>query len=169
MGKPFKTMIDRARMITCKACAKLGSAYREPLPARSLRSPAASIRSAQVLPKKTPAPALTVTLEVAEDSGRRVRSAREKAGLSHEDLGRKIREKVSVLRKIESGKMIPDHVLAGKLARALKIELLVPPSEPKIPSSASPSPREVTMGEFMRLKKKAEGTGERKPSSSSGD
>jgi putative transcription factor len=84
--------------------------------------------------------------------------------LSHEDLGRKIGEKVSVLRKIESGKMTPDHRLAEKLQHALKIKLLVPPSEPKVPLTALPQPREVTLGEVVLLKKKTGVNEERKPS-----
>ena len=157
-------MIDRARIIACRDCAKLGSAYREAQPLQLKKKGAKPLRPVQFPTKKPATPSLTETLEVVEDSGRRVRNAREELELSHEDLGRKIREKVSVLRKIESGKMTPDHVLAEKLSRALKIELLVPPSEPKALSSASPSPREITLGEFVRLKKKTEGTEERESS-----
>ena len=109
-------------------------------------------------------PSLAETLEVAQDFGSRIRMAREELELSHEDLGRKIGEKVSVLRKIESGKMAPDHTLAEKLGHALKIRLLVSPSEPKAPSAAS-SPPEITLGEVVQVKKKrTEATGERKSS-----
>ena len=138
-------------MIACRDCAKLGSAYREAQPLRHKKKPVKSLRSLHIPAKKPATPSLTETMEVVEDSGRRVRRAREEFELSHEDLGRKIGEKVSVLRKIESGKMTPDHTLAEKLSRALKIELLVPPSEPKTLSSASPSSREITLGEFIRL------------------
>jgi putative transcription factor len=85
--------------------------------------------------------------------------------LSHEDLGRKIGEKVSVLRKIESGRMTPDLMLVEKLEHTLKIKLLVPPSEPKVPSAALSQPREITLGEVVHLKeRKTEVTKERKQS-----
>ena len=108
---------------------------------------------------------MTEALELVGDFGLRVRRAREELELSHEDLGRKIGEKVSVLRKIESGKMAPDLMLAEKLEHALKIKLLVPPSEPKAPSVALSQPREITLGELVRLKeKKTEVAKERKQS-----
>ena len=108
---------------------------------------------------------VTENLELTRDFALQVRRAREGLELSHEDLGRKIGEKVSVLRKIESGKMTPDTMLAGKLEHALKIKLLVPPSEPKTPPIALPQPREMTLGELVGVKeKKTEATKQRKQS-----
>ena len=151
-------------MIACRKCAKLGSAYWEAQPVRGAKQIGKPLKPVQFPLKRVSTPSLAETLEVAQDFGSRIRTAREELELSHEDLGRKIREKVSVLRKIESGKMIPDHTLAEKLGHALKIKLLVSPSEPKAPSTAS-SPPEITLGEVVRLKKKkTEATEERKPS-----
>jgi putative transcription factor len=80
-------------------------------------------------------------------------------------LGTRIGEKVSVLRRIESGKMTPDLMLAEKLEHALKIKLLVPSSEPKTPSIALSQPHEITLGELVHLKeKKTEVAKERKQS-----
>jgi putative transcription factor len=93
------------------------------------------------------------TLEIVEDFGSRVRRAREEFGLSQEDLGRKLNEKVSILRKIESGKMTPDHRLAEKLEHALKIKLLVPFSEPKVSPRVLSRPPETTLGDIANLKK----------------
>jgi putative transcription factor len=97
---------------------------------------------------------VTETLELVGDLGQRVRQARRELELSHEDLGRKIREKVSVLRKIESGKMIPDLVLAEKLEHALKIKLRVPPSEPSVQPVSSSKPRGTTLGDLVQFKVK---------------
>jgi len=108
---------------------------------------------------------LSEDLELIESFGARIREARREAGLSHEDLGRKIRERVSVLRKIETGKMTPDHILAQKLEHALKVALLVPPSEPKASRGFLSEPRGVTLGDIVNLKKgKAEETEKRKRS-----
>lgn len=152
-------------MIVCRDCAKLGSAHWEAqLPHRTKRT-VKSLKPLKLSVKKPSTPSLTETLELVDDFGPRIRKAREKLELSHEDLGRKIGEKVSVLRKIESGKMTPDHAFAEKLGHALKIKLLVQPSEPKAPSTVSSSPREITLGEIIQLKKKkTEATKERKPS-----
>jgi len=151
-------------MITCSECAKLGSGSWEGEPQRRTKR-IAEPQPKQYIPRKKQPPTVTETLELAGDFSLRIRQAREKLELSHEDLGRKIGEKVSVLRKIESSKMTPDHLLAEKLEHALKIKLLVPPSEPKVPSVALSQPREITLGEVVRLKeRKTEVTKERKQS-----
>jgi len=151
-------------MLVCSECAKLGSGYWEAEPQRRTKRMAKPQPKLSVYREKQ-RPTVTETLELVGDFGLRVRQAREGLELSHEDLGRKIGEKVSVLRKIESGKMTPDHILAEKLEHALKIKLLVSPSEPKAPSVALSQPREITLGEVVRLKeKKTEATKERKQS-----
>ena len=165
IGKPFKAMIGRAKMIVCRDCANLGSVYWEAQPKRkrSVRKPVKSL--SKVSMKKVSAPSLSEDLELVEDFGSRIREARQGAGLSHEDLGRKIRERVSVIRKIETGKMTPDHLLAQKLEHTLKVKLLVPPSEPKASLGFLSKPSGVTLGEIVRLKKgKAEEAEKREPS-----
>ena len=60
-------------------------------------------------------------MELAQDYGIRIKKAREKSASTHEDLGRRINEKISVLKKLENQKMKPDDRLVEKLQRALKI------------------------------------------------
>ncbi|MFQ6096064.1 MAG: multiprotein bridging factor aMBF1 [Candidatus Bathyarchaeia archaeon] len=164
IGKPYKAIIEGAKMIVCGKCVKLGSVYWEARPQRRVKEVAKPQPKISIPGKKQPPP-LTEALELVDDFGLRVRRAREGLELSHEDLGRKIGEKVSVLRKIESGKMTPDHRLAEKLEHALKVKLLVPPLEPKAPSAILSQPREITLGEIVRLKeKKTEAARERKQS-----
>jgi putative transcription factor len=164
-GKSFKAVIEGAKMIVCRDCAKLGSVHWEAQPVRRMKRTGKTVKPVKLLIKKPTTPSLVETLEVVEDFGPRIRRARRELELSHDDLGRKIGERVSVLRKIESGKMTPDHALAEKLGHALKIKLLVPPSEPKAPSTVLSSRREITLGEVIHLKKKkTEATKERKPS-----
>ena len=165
IGNPFKAMIGRAKMIVCRDCAKLGSVYWEVQPKRqrSVRKPVRSL--SKVSMKKVSASSLPEDLELVEDFGLRIREARREARLSHEDLGRKIGEKVSVLRKIETGRMTPDHLLAQKLEHTLKVELLVLSSEPKASPRLLSKRHEVTLGEIVRLKKgKAEEDEKREPS-----
>ncbi len=164
LGKPYRAIIEGARMIVCSECAKLGSGYWEAKPQRRAKRIAKLQPKLSILRKKQ-RPTVTEALELVGDFGLRIRRAREGLELSHKDLGRKIGEKVSVLRKIESDKMTPDLMLAEKLEHALKIKLLAPPLEPKAPSVALSRPREITLGEVVRLKKrKTEETKERKHS-----
>jgi putative transcription factor len=96
-----------------------------------------------------------ITQEVVEGYHAKIRQAREKLGLSHEELGKKINEKASVLSKLETGKMTPNNMLVTKLEHALKIKLLVPIKEEKISQDMPRLPnRETTLGDLIQLNKK---------------
>ena len=152
-GAPIRAIIEGAKMTVCSECAKLGSGYWESKPQRRGKK---SVKRQPItsFSKRQQRPTVTETLELVGDFGQRVRQAREGLGLSHEDLGRKIRERVSVIRKIESGKMVPDLALAEKLEHALKITLRVPPSEPKVQPVLASKPRGTTLGDLIQFKVK---------------
>jgi putative transcription factor len=52
-----------------------------------------------------------------------IRKSRTKQGLTHEQLGILIKERASLLRRIESGSLKPDEKLAKKLERYFRINL----------------------------------------------
>ncbi len=163
-GHPLKAMIEGAELTVCSRCAQYGKIIREekrldsPFPRKKTR-----IKPPSPKPKRSKPP-LTVetTLELVEDFSTKIRQAREKLGMSQEDLGRKIKEKVSVLKKLETGKMTPDNRLATKLEHALKIKLLIPASEKKIPQVSIPetATQKLTLGDLIKLDD--EESGERK-------
>jgi putative transcription factor len=161
-------MIEGARLTVCGRCVKHGAiVWEEKKPKRGMsrmkaparRSPSKTIR------KKSSQTILEGTLELAEGFDVKIRQARESLKLSHEDLGRKISEKVSVLKKIEAGKMTPDNKLAAKLEHALKAKLLVEMSEEKVPNAKALKSvsRELTLGDIISLdKRKSEEKTQRK-------
>lgn len=61
--------------------------------------------------------------ELVEDYGRRIREARERLGLTQEDLARLVSEPVSYIRKIERQKVYPSEKVIEKLEKVLKIKL----------------------------------------------
>ena len=142
-------------MSVCTKCAKLGSGHWEPKPKQHQKSNRQNQPTISYQKRKTTA-IVPETLELVSNVGQRVRQAREGAGLSHEDLGRKTREKVSVLRKIESNKMVPNLALAEKLEHALKITLRVPPEEHKVQSISSFKPQGTTLGDLIQFELKDE-------------
>jgi len=158
IGPPFRAMIEGAKMTVCNKCVKLGSVFWEAKTEPRLRKVARRLPSTpMVAPRKQPPILAAESLELVDDFGIKVRQAREKTGLSHEDLGKKISEKVSVLRKIESGKMTPDNLLVEKLQHALRIKLMVPVSEPKVPAKALVSHLAApTLGDIAQVKKEKE-------------
>ncbi len=76
--------------------------------------------------------------------------------LTHEELGKKINEKASVLRNLEVGKMSPNNQLASKLEHMLKIKLLVPISEEKVNQLPQSANQELTLGDIVELDKDEE-------------
>jgi putative transcription factor len=140
--------------MVCVECSKYGKIIRE-------------VELGQRVPKKAPVPfsartrnktavaKVEITQEVVEGYHAKIRQAREKLGLSHEELGKKINEKASVLSKLETGKMTPNNMLVTKLEHVLKIKLLVPIKEEKISQDMPKLPnRETTLGDLIQLNKK---------------
>lgn len=166
-GKSYRVMIEGAKLTVCGKCAKLGTIiWEETKPKTPMPSAKAPTRRLTLKTKKPPQAAVESVLELVEDFDVKIRHARRKLGLSHKELGKKISEKVSVLKKIETGKMTPDNRLATKLEHTLKIKLLVQASEEKVPkANIKPVSRELTLGDLIQLdKKKVEEKTKRKQS-----
>jgi len=64
-----------------------------------------------------------MTDELVDDYGSVIRRAREKRGMSQEELALEIREKVSLLKKIEREDLVPEDSTRKKLERVLGIIL----------------------------------------------
>jgi len=163
-------MIEGAKLTVCHECSKHGTiVWEEPTPKAMTSNAKVSLQPLKIQSKKPPETTVDTSLELTENFDIKIRQEREKLGLSHEELGKKINEKVSLLKKIETGKMTPNNKLAAKLEYALKIKLLVPATEEKIPQTKIPKPtsREITLGDLIKLNKKnkeKEEPAERKPS-----
>jgi len=156
-GKPLKVIIEGAKLTACMECSKLGKPYHEEAKPTVMGSRLGTKpRPMMIQAKKPQAPTVDTSLELVDNFDLKIRQAREKLGLSHEELGKRINEKVSLLRKIETGKMTPDNRLATMLEHALKIKLIVPAKEEKIPQTrlAKASGRDVTLGDLIQIDKK---------------
>jgi putative transcription factor len=164
--EPITAVIEGARLTVCIECSKHGKiVYAEPAsssiaPKQIAKKPQAPI---SMVPRKAMVSNVQITQEVAEDYANAIRSAREKLCLTHEELGKRINEKASVLRNLEAGKMAPNNQLASKLEHMLKIKLLVPISEEKTPLPRSAS-QELTLGDIIEFDKSEEAASKRKPS-----
>lgn len=64
-------------------------------------------------------------LELRSDFNIKLKVARNKMGISQEELGQRLNEKLSVIKHLESGSLKPDDILTRKLERFFKIQLLV--------------------------------------------
>ena len=160
---PMKVVIEGAKLTVCTECSKHGkSTWEEPakpslIAQRTPTSYGTPIQGPIQIRKRIIIARVDTSQEIVQDYAEVIREAREKLGLSHEDLGKKINEKESVLRKIETGKISPNDQLVSKLEHALKIKLLVPVAEEKAASLPKKVSHEFTLGDAIKLDKKGDG------------
>jgi len=96
--------------------------------------------------------------DLIEEYPKTIKEARAKLGLTQQDLAFKAKEKLTVIQKIEIGKMLPTMRLAKELEHLLRIRLLVPRDELDIPAPPRrpvPSPG-VTLGDVALVRHKEE-------------
>ena len=145
--EPITAVIEGAKLTVCVECSKHGKIIHEEvaLPQKNLKKPQAPVSMVQRKP-------IVAKVEITQEPA--------------EDYANKINEKASVLRNLEAGKMAPNNQLAAKLEHMLKIKLLVPISEEKVPPPISKSAnQELTLGDLIEIDSKdEEAATERKPS-----
>lgn len=149
LGKPLKVIIEGAKLAVCPRCAKLGKPYVEPAPRRigqRLSGTYHPSRSTRPVPRQT-----LEELEVVEGFAAKIREAREKRGLTQEDLARRVKEKLSIIQKIESGKMTPDMKLCRELEHSLRIVLLTSRAEIPVSAGLAAAPG-LTLGDVAKVK-----------------
>ena len=100
------------------------------------------------------APREVQELDIADNYPQIMQKARRKLGLSQEDLAMKVKERLSVIQKIELGKIGPDMRLAKALEHVLRVKLLVLTSEPPVPKPAPGATKEVTLADVAKIRKK---------------
>lgn len=165
--EPITAVIEGARLTVCVECSKHGKILQQEeisLPKIAMgpsKKPQAHIALVQ---KKPPTVSVQITKELTESYPSKIRVAREKLGLTHEELGKKINEKASVLRNLEAGKMAPNNQLASKLEHMLKIKLLVPITEEKATTLPKSANQEMTLGDIIEYKEDGEAATQRKQS-----
>ncbi|MGW8289276.1 MAG: multiprotein bridging factor aMBF1 [Candidatus Bathyarchaeia archaeon] len=156
LGPTTRALIEGAKLTVCIECSKHGKIIHEEeveAKQRVRNKPLTHVTFVQRKPVKAK---VDTTREIVEGYDSKIRQAREKLGLSHEELGKKINEKASVLSKLETGKMTPNNQLVTKLEHVLKIKLLVPIQEEKLQGFPKSLNRETTLGDLIKLNKKGE-------------
>jgi putative transcription factor len=150
VGKPGRSLVEGATLIVCQQCSSIGT--RLPgfpdRPRRSIVAPSHTHAPIERLPKAVE------ESDLVEEYSRVVKEGREKLGITQQDLAFKAKEKLTVIQKIEIGKMSPTIRLSKELEHILRVRLLVPREEldlPSPPRRASPSPT-VTLGDVALVK-----------------
>lgn len=156
VGKPGRSLVEGARLIVCQQCSSLGTKLPSfpdrPAPHRPLVAPSHTHAPIEKLPKAVE------ESDLIEEYPEAIKEARTKLGLSQQDLAFKAKEKVTVIQKIEIGKMLPTMRLAKELEHILRVRLIVPRDEldiPAAPRRQAPSPG-VTLGDVALVRHKEE-------------
>ncbi len=147
---PYTVYIEGARLIICERCARR---YKnaEPLITKPKR---------QAKRKPVKKKVVERTVEVVPDYATIIRSAREKRGMTVEDLAKAIAEAESEMHKIERGELVPEIKVAQKLENFLGIKLLREiteeelEKEKEVAQSYKPKDMELTLGDIVVVKKK---------------
>ena len=92
--------------------------------------------------------------DLVEDYPQIVKEGREKMGLSQTDLAFKAKEKLTVIQKIELGKILPTMRLTKELEHILRVKLLAPRRELEVTNVPvrQAGPRELTLGDIALVK-----------------
>jgi putative transcription factor len=163
VGKPGRTLVEGARLIVCQQCSNIGTRLPgfpdrspgRPMPATAMgRRPIMSSSRTHAPIEKMPK--AVEESDLIEEYSVVIKDARAKLGLSQQDLAIKAKEKVTMIQKIEIGKMQPTMRLAKELEHILRVRLLVPKDELDIPAPprrqiATPEP---TLGDVALVRHK---------------
>jgi len=112
--------VDEGIFRVCHSCSKLGT----PVKTFERNRPAPRVRVGSSAHPQIGFDEPELMLR--SDFNSAIRTAREKMKISQEELGRKINEKLSVIKHLETGRLKPNNILARKIEHFLKIRLLVP-------------------------------------------
>ena len=125
-GTPHRVIIEGTELDVCNKCARYGHEVKH-IPAQktsisTLKTPP----GITLRPRSQRRPDMFDQMvdELLSDYGQTIRRAREARGISQEDLALKIKEKASLLKKIEREDLRPEDAVRRKLERELGISLI---------------------------------------------
>jgi putative transcription factor len=120
-GRVQYITIGSSKLQVCKACARHGTVIVQDKKAKTTlgSEPVQLVKAKRRLYEQMDL-ALEEGLEIEEGYGRKLKEAREKAGLKQAELAKRINEKESLVRKIENEEIIPSKEVRGKIERVLK-------------------------------------------------
>lgn len=141
--------VDGVRMMLCPGCMRHGKG----IPVSS--SPAVGSRTPVLERIRRPKEKdvyKDMTKELVSNYNTIIKNAREKKGLSREELGFRIGERTVTVSKIENGDLKPSDKVAQKLEKELGINLFEEvASAPSYMTKGSDSSRDgLTLGDFIK-------------------
>jgi len=164
-GKPIDrryakiVYIEGAKLVLCPSCfSKVAKRTVESVPMYKRASkPTRSVKPVTTS-KPRPRRQRLDEYEVVSNYSEIVRRARERLGWSQRTLAEAVKEGENVIKRIETGRLVPSIDLARRLEKVLGVKLLEPVVE-EFSANLMPSHRvkELTLGDIVNIKKKGSG------------
>ena len=146
----FRVSIEDAILNVCKSCSSYGkvlSAVKTPT-GRDLKNK----KKEESAAKEFLRPAETIFV-IVPDYAQKIKKKREKLGIEQKEFAKQVRERDSLISKIETGSVEPNIKLARKLEKHLKIKLVEEYQEkPKLLAKSEGDG--VTIGDMIKIKKR---------------
>jgi putative transcription factor len=122
-GKGVNVMIEGAKITVCQSCAQYGIKIQENKPHFSQKRIISSkpVKKPKNQPyDKTP----FENFEIVNDFAQKINNIRNKLKLNQDEFAKKLNEKPSLLKRIETGKVEPTIQLAKKIEKVYGITLI---------------------------------------------
>jgi len=149
--KPLCITIDSSELQVCQKCAPYGKPIDKRTPISRKVSPVVrTVTRTEKRPKKDFFDILKN--ELLDNYVQIIRDARESKGWSQEDLAENIKEKASLIKKIERSEIVPEDSVRKKLEHTLNIKLTerVDASGQEV----SHLKKDTTLGDIVTIKRK---------------
>lgn len=150
VGSPRKVIVEGTELEVCGKCAQYGKAPQGWSPVSRKIDPKAVSTPRVKRPRRDVFDKMDD--EIIADYSKVIREAREAKGWTLEQLGLSIKEKVSLIRKIERSEIIPEDALRKKLELALGIKLTERVSHDNMEHGTMF--QGTTLGDIVTMKKK---------------
>jgi putative transcription factor len=150
-GKPLCITIDNSELQVCQKCAQYGKPVDKRTPVSRKVSPVArTVIKPQNKPKRDFFDILKD--ELLDNYDQIIRDARAARGWSQEDLAENIKEKVSLIKKIERSEIVPEDSVRKKLEHTLNIKLTE--RVDAAGQEVSHLKKDTTLGDIVKIKRK---------------
>ncbi len=137
--KLTKSKIEGAVLKACDSCAEMGEKVQK------------SRSNKRKTTKKSYSKRKRKEEVLKPDYGKLVKKARDKKKLSISEVAKNLKEKESVIKRIEQGELKPDKALANKLEKEFSIELYTSPAVNDVNQNRGDT-RKATLGDVADIK-----------------
>ena len=149
--KPLCITIDSSELQVCQKCAPYGKPVDKRTPVSRKVSPV--VRTVTRTEKRQKKDFFDILKdELLDNYVQIIRDAREAKGWSQEDLAENLKEKASLIKKIERSEIVPEDSVRKKLEHTLNIKLTerVDASGQEV----SHLKKDTTLGDIVKIKRK---------------